>query len=73
MAQRSPEATEEEWARASDVDGVSDIIVHDLLYQAPPNLDVSSMHGVIRSVILKLDSRRNAGKEIPDGADSSSA
>ena len=60
MAQRSPGATQKEWARAADVDGVGEIIVTDLLYQAPPQLDMTAMHGVVRSILLKLDSRRHS-------------
>jgi len=67
IAIHNPDATEEERSRAADIDGVNDISVHDLLFQAPSSLDIAGMHGIIRSVLLKLDSRRAEGDD--DGKD----
>ena len=74
MDQRDPEASDEERSRASEVDGVQEISVHDLLFQAPKKLDVPAMHGVIRSVLLKLDSRQadQATDDDDDSAETSS-
>jgi putative nucleotidyltransferase with HDIG domain len=71
IANHNPDATEEERSRAADVDGINEISVHDLLFQAPQSLDIVAMHGIIRSVLLKLDSRRS--EEGDDGKDEDAA
>ena len=62
MAHRGPGATEQEWTRAVDLDGVGEIAVTDLLFQVPPRIDPGALKGVIRSVLLKLESRRQTQK-----------
>jgi HD-like signal output (HDOD) protein len=71
VASRNPDASEEERARSADIDGVNDISVQDLIFQAPPKLDLTAMHGVIRSVLLKLDSRRPEDGSEGDDEDAS--
>ena len=59
LTQRQPDASPEELARLGSIDGVTEIDVSDLLLMGPHSLDIIAMHGVIRGVLLKLDSRRD--------------
>ncbi len=56
MALRAPGATREELDRAVEVDGIDQLDVDDLLYQAPRRVDADRLRGVVRSVLLRLDS-----------------
>ena len=63
---RSPGATRDELRRAVELDGVDELDVDDLLYQAPRRTDADRLRGIVRSTLLRLDSSELASL---DGGD----
>lgn len=63
---RAPGATREELDRAVEVDGIAELDVDDLLFQAPRRTDPDRLRGIVRSMLLRLDSSELASL---DGGD----